>query len=205
VGHLLKCLSFTNPATWNSGTKSLEKFDAILINFKKFKDIYKLAGEERKATLEMFSRDSGEESQEVIKDARALACNKDPVESELINYLKKEPGKVIGCGTITIPANLEATVPGTLRYVVFREEKTKTIETCDYEAGHSLIRIQYYSIITVNNVQTGRKYSTTSLYGYSPSSCTNIHSFPFGSFVDYEYGGRVTDKQIGDWLEKVIK
>ena len=184
--------------------KSLEKFDFITSN-NKIKDILTRARVERKTTLEMFSKDSGEESKNEINNALALACNKKSVKSEIINYLNKESGKALACGDISIPYGLNAIIPGTFRYVVFRENASKTIQTCSYNGGHVLKREQYYSIITVNNVQTGKKVTSITVYGSVPINCEQIHSFQIGSFTDYEYGGAVADEKINEWLIKVIK
>ena len=185
--------------------KALEIFDNLIKTNKNLKEIYTTISNERKITVELFSRDTGIEGKQEIDSAVRLACTKKPVASEIINHLKKEPGKAVSCGSASIPSDIKASIPGTLRYAVFRENGSKTIQTCPYEGGYSLKRVSDYSTITVNNVQTGRRVASITIYGTSPASCGYTHLFHRGVYIDYLYGSSVSESKINDWLKRVIK
>ena len=152
------------------------------------------------------SQDDGPAGDQIVKDTYASACNGDPALSPAIGLAEEEPGKALSCRsgfTLTLPQDLKAAYPGHFQFVVSREEGTKTVQTCKYQSGYSVVRQQNYWTVTVRSTITGRVYSSKTFYGSQPEKCDTVEIF-FSS-VKYKTGSTPSLADVIAWLEMLFR
>ncbi len=167
---------------------------------------------ETDATIQLLARDSGADGSDIIVLATNIACGltqpTDPTVastlSVVVGILKDEPSTVGLCDSyVPIPPEMITTFPGTLRYVVKREDGQNRVQSCQYEKGHTLERIQYTTTLTLIDVSTGKTILKNKFVGSSPPACPDRRAF--SQLTDQVFGGDVPDEKMTEWLNKVIK
>jgi hypothetical protein len=122
----------------------------------------------------------------------------------VVGILKDEPATAEMCGGyVPLPPQKIATIPGTFRYVVKREDGQGRVQSCQYEKGHTLERIQYNTTLTLIDVNTGKTIIKNKFLGSSPPACPDKRAF--SQLSDQVFGGEVLDEKMTEWLNKVIQ
>jgi hypothetical protein len=124
-----------------------------------------------------FSQSDGEQAQKAMLDAAKSVCRHHVAPRLPIFGLDAENvGAVVEGATGELPANIAATTPASLHYVVCIEEDTKVVGSTSRrlyatEAGfqkYVFERIQYSWTIALRNMDTGDEAATTIIEGGDP-------------------------------------
>jgi tetratricopeptide (TPR) repeat protein len=143
------------------------------------------AGDETRALVDTarsnlylaFSQSDGEQAQKAMHDAAKSVCRHHVAPRLPIFGLDAEHvGAVVEGATGELPANIAATTPASLHYVVCIEEKTKVVGSTSRrlyatEAGflqYLFERLQYSWTIALRNMDTGDEAATTIIDGGDP-------------------------------------
>jgi len=194
---------------WGKAMRSDGKFLEAIAKFSEAQQITgsgfdkNTADEEIIRTIEMLADDDGEDAQQVIEDARNTACDGKVPDHPAINLFEDESGKFVFCGPWTdrYTADIEAEKPGFVRYVASRTLDEQTVQTCPYEAGHTLYRVRRYTVVTVKHILTGEEIDQKTFYGSVPDACP--YSRVFYGMEDTVYGGDPDQELIAEWLQEV--
>lgn len=162
-------------------------------------------------TIQSLASDTGKDGTSIVLLAADTACaDTKPEDSTISNTLelvvgifKDEPAKAALCGEIPIPAEKLATSPGTLRFVVKRQDGEDRTQSCSYTHGHTLERMRRNTTLTVIDILTKKIVAKSKLLGSNPPACPANRSF-YGT-VDQSYGDTVSYEQMNSWLDKAIK
>jgi tetratricopeptide (TPR) repeat protein len=164
------------------------------------------AKKEYQVALIALANDTGIDGQSVIKRAKANACAGEKTSVPGINLFPNQPGSLALCsGFISLPDDLEPTIPGTFRYVIEVEHNTKDIQFCPYSSGSLmkfLHRQQQQAIITVRSTLTGQVVFKQTFTGSTPEKCPATRVF--SGLVEYEKGGPVSIERIVEWLYEIL-
>ena len=169
-------------------------------------DLIQSAEEGCENALRGLGQDTGSAGAQIVKDAFATACDGNPASSPAVGSAENEPGKALACSSdpsIRLPQDLKAEYPGHFQYVVSASEGYKTIQTCRYQGGRSVIRQQQYWIITVRSTITGKVYSSKYFYGSMPAKCDSVEWF--SGTTKYKYGSEPSMDDVIAWLKAVIR
>ena len=158
--------------------------------------------------IPLLARDDGSDGALVISQAAAIVCEDGVVEDPAVDIYPEENGKAYSCGgsgSVNIPNLVKADIPGTFRYVVSFEDKSRRVQSCDYvsSAGNRVLeRWQHGTKVTILYVKNGAKFKEKTFYGNAPDPCPDERWFTMAK--EKQYGDEPDEWAIGDWIETVI-
>jgi tetratricopeptide (TPR) repeat protein len=186
----------------NSFILAIEKFNGVK-QYTSDATVLAEAENEIQNAIQLIANDSGTDGTSVLNEAMLEACSGNIPTNPSVGILNKEQGKAAVCGEILIPWELMADTPGDFRYVIFREDTTKRIQSCPYTGGHTLERWINTSLITVKLVTSQDIFSKKTFTGAPPTSCPN--EYGFSGTVDQSWGDPVNMDDISAWVATILK
>ncbi len=194
---------------WGDELYQKDKFKAAIVKFDEVvedaedPDLHEAAEEGYEKALWGLSQDQGLEGEQVMEETLTEVCNGNSASSPAVGLAEDEPGKGLACESMyDLPTDLQADYPGHFQYVVSRREGAKTVQTCNYTAGHTLYRKQLTWTIIVRETVTGDFFSKT-FYGSMPPKCYQTETF-YGK-TKSKFGSDPSAEEVNDWLELVIE
>jgi tetratricopeptide (TPR) repeat protein len=190
---------------WGENLAENGKFTQAMDKFTEIKestsdpDLIAAAEEGYQEALWGLSHDQGSVGSQILQETYKTACDGEPALSPAVGITEDEPARAYSCTSeIKLEGNLTAEYPGHFKYVVDKSEGTTTVQSCKYQAGHTLIRQQLYWVITVRSTITGNVYTTHKFYGSQPEKCQPTEYF--SSSTKYKYGTEPSMTEVINWL-----
>jgi tetratricopeptide (TPR) repeat protein len=176
-------------------------------------DAGKQAAENTKGDIyTAFSKSSGAQARQAMKDALKAACEKNDVKPSLpIFGLDKERIKAGIYGvTDQLPENVAAKTPGELHYVACIEMTTKTLAKETIGPWVTFVREKYGWNVTLKAISTGNATAKTVLEGGEPPPLPKV---TWGNVFDYLLGGSFYRSrgtlpdvvELANWMLKQMK
>jgi tetratricopeptide (TPR) repeat protein len=110
-----------------------------------------------------------------------------------------------GIDNINTSMGVFAQRPSAMYYAACIESDSRVMQTCPYNGGYYIKRVQYFWTVNVYDIPNGRKYRTTTLYGSPPQTCSYSEWFTTGVYTKFYYGDTPTSADLAKWLAGFIK
>jgi tetratricopeptide (TPR) repeat protein len=179
-------------------TQAMDKYTEIKETTSS-EDLIATAEEGYQEALLGLGHDQGSEGSKIISETFKSACDGEPATSPAIGILEDDPARALSCTSeIRLDASVIAKYPGHFQYVVDKSEGYSTVQSCPYQAGHTLIRQQQYWVITLRSTISGNVYTSKKFYGSMPEKCQATEWFS-GS-TKYKYGTDPSMTEVMNWL-----
>lgn len=174
--------------------------------------------------IQLLAQDDGHDGQMVLEEAIAQLCMGEAATHPSIGIFSEEEGKFALCytqvtgefdgiefdlpewtvgGEYSLPADLLTDKPGNLQYVIYKSDSSRRIQTCSYEDGYELQRIQKYTELVIKCVLSGDEVARKTFSGTAPETCPNKRAFAV--MVEYQNGPNPDEETINNWLRQVVK
>ncbi len=170
-------------------------------------DTMKKSVEETRSGIYLaFSKSSGEQAQQAMKDAVRVVCelNKKP---DLPIFALDKSAVLAGVYGIEaqLPENVLAATPGALHYVVCTKVVEQTVQFVDFY-GYQMIRIKVSWDVSLYNMETGNVIETQHLDGQDPSALPTEPGAIVAAGRRQRYVGQPpTITELAAWLLTVMK
>jgi tetratricopeptide (TPR) repeat protein len=161
-------------------------------------------------TYTAFSKSSGEQARQAMKDAIKSVCEKNKKPDLPIFGLDKEHilAGIYGVDD-ALPDNVLAKTPGELHYVACIEMTTETLQRMTF-LWATFVREKYTWNVTLRQISTGEETATTKIVGGTPPPLPKL---TYGNYLDYLLGGSFYRSRgsnpdvvaLANWLLTVMK
>lgn len=163
-------------------------------------------------TYTAFSKSSGSQASQAIKDATKTICEKNKKPALPIFGLDKDNILAVVYGVEDkFPDTVIAKTPGQAHYIACIDVELKAVETKSF-IWAKFVREQYIWHITLMKTDTGQVFKSLDMEGGTPPPIPDVNrsnalAFLFGSASDYyAYRGDGPDiTQVVNWLLKTMK
>ncbi len=193
-------------------------------------------GTEVQRTMLQLASDSGEDGQKILQDTMAEACYQAiPPTNPVVGSIQDEPRTILICdysagmqlisespsfepgyaqsilnaqaGTDWLPADLQATHPGNLGFIIGRIDDYDATKTCDYAGPMGLTDqfsvMRQISTVMVSDIFTAQVIAQKDFYADSPNyQCPKSKPYEKDS---YYFGALVDNEKITSWVRQVVK
>ncbi|HXQ39283.1 MAG TPA: hypothetical protein VN843_35110, partial [Anaerolineales bacterium] len=168
-----------------------------------------------------FSKSSGEQAQQAMKDAAKIVCDQHKMPSLPIFGVDQEKF-LVGINGVdeSLPKNVVATTPGEMHYVACIEEDSKIVESVIHTESSYFFnpnppytkikvefnRIQYFWTVTLRKVDTGKEVESTMVEGKDPPPFPTDPWEIAAAVTSPQYFGPKPDlADLAEWLLLVIE
>jgi len=108
-----------------------------------------------------------------------------------------------------LPANIAATTPGSLHYVVCLDEETKLVGSAThriYKDSLLFVQIQYFWNVSLRRVETGNEINQTQILGGKPPPLPTDPAEIMAGVANPSYFGPKPDvSDLAGWLNTAVK
>jgi hypothetical protein len=148
--------------------------------------------------------DEGPEGQKVINKIREEFCNGSREFPSIIDDVPSTANKAVLCSGFLydLPESKTAQSLSELKFVIDGTENERDSANCPYTDGYWLTQIQYYYTMQLYDVVHKTPSKRGNVYGTPAPYCPATFSFRWS--YEEEYGEKVTEEQIDDWLKSVL-